>query len=329
MSFGAAGWYPDPCLASQLRYWDGAGWTHWTQPRGADPELSAPRWWMTYGCGFCDRSVLTTTERLFASPVPVEERVEAADAYAAFFRAPIAGTIEARAGAKDRSRFAFNHATEALNFMVTLPLLSLVSLLPVIVGLLYGLRGGWPFLLAVPFAANAVLCACWIGMGAVRALKGRAWRFPICVRLFAGQAVGGDRGQDAVRAQALASPPRLLPGKPALAWARRRWLFYAPGYVWVVALAALIFAVEVLGREISGLVFLVVLAVAAIVGVGITQLGFRRPLERARQRERAAGYTTTYGYPSDIGLWQIDPDTGDVVREPGDDPVPGPHSQHT
>jgi hypothetical protein len=34
-----AGWFPDPQMPGQLRYWDGAGWTAHTQPGGMGAAL--------------------------------------------------------------------------------------------------------------------------------------------------------------------------------------------------------------------------------------------------------------------------------------------------
>lgn len=107
------------------------------------------------------------------------------------------------------------------------------------------------------------------------------------------------------------TPPQLLPGRSALGWNR-------------IILRALLVGVAMCG--LAGLGYFVVPAplgglvgmAAMVVAIGSGVVGFGASVAgaRAESRERAAGYTTVYGRK--FAYWQLDPDTGAVLRAPGE-----------
>lgn len=129
------------------------------------------------------------------------------------------------------------------------------------------------------------------------------------------------------------NPPRLLPGRSAIAWVRFQ------------GLGMLLFAVVFIGGGVAVAIVRhtqaerdamtgpwIVLTIGAIAVWVPATLGFRS----AAYRERAAGYTTIYGDDasidipgrgryvsiplfSTVGLWQLNARTGAVIRRPGEE----------
>jgi hypothetical protein len=121
-----------------------------------------------------------------------------------------------------------------------------------------------------------------------------------------------------------ATPPRLVPGLSA-----RRWT-----YLHLIATLS-IYGSLVTWLWLSIHAELLLVTVAAVAFFAFTIIGYRR----AAFRERAAGYTTTFGayagfallgrgatpvvrlFPT-ADLWQLNPKNGEVVRPPGEPTSP-------
>lgn len=111
------------------------------------------------------------------------------------------------------------------------------------------------------------------------------------------------------------SPPALLEGKSARHYAEIVQLCAIP-----IALAAVVMIVSALTMSASVLgsgLALGAVVVVIVAGIGVAYAAIR--FSKAHQRERAAGYTTVGGaVRRGLDLWEIDPQTGDVIRMPGD-----------
>lgn len=107
------------------------------------------------------------------------------------------------------------------------------------------------------------------------------------------------------------APPGLLPGRPALFWAKLLMLGLPLCLVSLVAIPVIgyVMALGAPGREralwTAGAVTLGGTAVLALFLFGWV---------RAARREKAAGYTTLFADRPE--LWQLNPKTGEVVRPP-------------
>ena len=105
------------------------------------------------------------------------------------------------------------------------------------------------------------------------------------------------------------TPPRLLPGRSALAWHR---LYLQAGLFAMAGTLVLAFGFLVLADPLrlpigwaGGL---------SVMVAGVRMLYVSRKAYEVRTRETRAGDTTIYNYHLD--LWQLDPNTGAVLRQP-------------
>jgi hypothetical protein len=114
-------------------------------------------------------------------------------------------------------------------------------------------------------------------------------------------------------------PPQLLPGKSAYDWVM---YVVVDAPVCVLALIAIPVVAHTMPVGASGRLALIYLfATIGWVGglvLGIVAVG----VWRAMKRETAAGYTTLFD-PRKRNLWQLNAETGEVVRVPGADPRGG------
>ena len=108
-----------------------------------------------------------------------------------------------------------------------------------------------------------------------------------------------------------ATPPHLLPGRPALAWS---WLILRSMVTGFLTTLVMMFGFFVAPAPIRP----AVTTAALLVGLGAGAVLMYASIRgwRMALRERNAGYTTTFGdHPN---LWQLDPMTGEVLRRPGE-----------
>ena len=109
--------------------------------------------------------------------------------------------------------------------------------------------------------------------------------------------------------------PALIPGRSAYAENRVMGIWVLVAAACFVAELAVIALVQCPARDIA---VPCVTAAAVLAGIALFRATLR--VNAALRRERAAGYTTSYGDRYQH-LWQLDPDSGAVVRRPGEPAV--------
>ncbi len=116
------------------------------------------------------------------------------------------------------------------------------------------------------------------------------------------------------------SPPRLLSGRSAYSWSASIFRWLVAGVLIGVAGGVGFFIAPPSVRS-----FLILAVTVLCVGAGAMATYASVRGARAASRERNAGYTTTYGdHPQ---LWQLDPTTGEVLRQPGERRATRPRSE--
>jgi len=155
----AAGWYPDPGGSGSHRYWDGRRWTDALSsaipPAGPDNARDDAR-------AFALAAHLSALPSLFVGFVFI-------------------GPLVILAMNRD-DQFVRGHATEALNFNLSIMLYAVVLL---VVGVLLIVAGGGiaVLLLAIPLPLAWIVLIC---VAAVKAGQGQTYRYPLTIRFVAG-----------------------------------------------------------------------------------------------------------------------------------------------
>ncbi len=149
-----AGWYADPSMPSQQRYWDGAQWTEQTAP--GQPASSPSNWPVAGGSAPSNSSDDTLWSVL---------------AHLAIFVLGVIGPLIIWLIKKEESQFIEIEAKEALNFQISIFIYFLISgiLTLVIIGLLgFIVFGIMAFVLPI--------------IAAIKASNGEHYRYPLTFR---------------------------------------------------------------------------------------------------------------------------------------------------
>jgi len=154
------GWYPDPG-SGQLRWWDGAQWGPFQQAAGGGMPASAPG----YGAG---------APGAMGGPGSPQERSQAALAHWLGLLGWI-GPLIIYMTSNDKGPYVRYHATEALNFHLTMLIGSLIS------GVLMFVCVGFITIFIV-LGMSIVYSI----MGAQAANRGEWYRYPVSIRMVSG-----------------------------------------------------------------------------------------------------------------------------------------------
>ena len=159
------GWYPDPSLPGQQRYWDGEQWTQQFAPQAYNAPVGQP--------GFAPGAVAERDARNWAVIAHVSAFVGLLTGVLGFMGPLVVYLIK-----KDDHPFIRDQSAEALNFNLSVLLYAVI--LGIATFVLFFLIIGI-FLIPVLIALG-IAWVVLIIVAAVKASKGEAYRYPLTIR---------------------------------------------------------------------------------------------------------------------------------------------------